>query len=237
MPTFTHGKNAKVMANGYDLSAYFNSVSAGGVSDTAEVSTFGNNSKAYIPGLKDGTFSVEGYYDATAGAVDDVLATAIGTETIWTTVFAADAIGARGYGAATITTSVETGAEIGGAVTVSAEGQADGGLDSIIVLHALGAETASGNSTQVDNGAGTTNGLVAYLQVTATSGTPTFVGKVQHSTDGSTWADLATFSSVTTANVAERVATTGTVNRYLRALWTISGGSPSVTFHMSAARL
>lgn len=237
MPTFTHGKNAKVLANGYDLSAYFSSANASGAADTAEVTTFGNDSKAYIPGVKDGTFSVEGYYDATAGAVDEVLAAAIGTETVWTTVFAADAIGARGYGAATITTSVETGAEIGGAVTVTAEGQADGGLDAIVVLHALGAETASGNGTQVDNGAATTNGLAAYLQVTAKSGSPTLTAKVQHSTDGSTWADLATFSAVTAANVAERIATTGTVNRYLRALWTISGGSPSVTFHLSAARL
>jgi len=237
MPTFTHGKNATVLANGYNLSPYFNSVTASGSSDTAEVSTFGNNSKAYIPGLKDATFSVEGYYDATAGAVDQSVSAMLGTETVWTTVMSADAIGARGYGAGTIGTSVEVGAEIGGAVTISAEGQTDGGLDPIVVLHALGAETASGNGTQVDNGAATTGGAAGYLHVTAISGTPTITVKVQHSSDGTTWADLITFTAVTAANASQRVAVAGTVNRYTRALWTISGGSPSATFHMSAARL
>lgn len=237
MPTFTHGKNAKVLANGYDVSAYFNSLSASGSSDTAEVTTFGNNSKNYIPGLKDATFSVEGYYDATATGSDVVLAGLLGTETVWTTVFAADAVGARGYGALTIGTSVETGAEIGGAVTLTAEGQSTTGTDPIVVLHALGAETATGTGSQVDNGAATTGGLAAYFQFTEKSGTPSIAAKVQHSSDGSTWADIATFTTTSTANTAERITATGTVNRYLRAIWTISGGSPSTTFHISAARL
>lgn len=237
MPTFTHGKNAKILANGYDLSAYFSTVSQSGTAETAEVTTLGAASKAYIAGLKDSTFSVEGYYDASAGAVDEVMATILGTETVWTAVMSGDTTGARGYGAKTIGTSVETGAEIGGAVTISAEAQSTTGPDAIVVLHPLEARTANGNGTQVDNGAATTGGLSAYLQVTAKSGTPSLVAKVQHSSDGSTWADLATFSTVTAANVAERVTATGTVNRYLRALWTISGGSPSVTFHLSAARL
>lgn len=237
MPTFTHGKNATVLANGYNLSSYFNSVSASGSSETAEVSTFGDNSKKYIPGLKDATFSVEGYYDATAGAVDESLAAMLGNETVWVTVMNADAVGARGYAAKTIATTVDTGAEIGGAVTVSAEGQSTTGIDGIVVLKALSAVTAGGNGTQVDNTTSTTTGAVGYLQVTGISGTPTLVAKVQHSTDGSTWVDLITFTSVTTANTAERIAVSGTVNRYLRALWTISGGSPSATFHLSADRL
>jgi hypothetical protein len=237
MPTFTHGKNAKILANGYDLSAYFSSVSQSGSSETAEVTTLGNASKAYIPGTKDATFSVEGFYDATAGAVDEVMEDVLGASTVWTAVMSADAIGARGYGALTLGTSIETGAEIGGAVSLSAEAQATTGPDAVTVLHPLGAETTSGNGTQVDNGASTANGLAAYLHVTAIAGTPSLVVKVQHSSDGSTWVDLATFSTVTTANVAQRVTVSGTVNRYLRALWTISGGTPSATFHMSAARL
>lgn len=238
MPTFTHGKDARILANGYDLSSYFNSLSVSGSSDTAEVSTFNSGgSKSYIPGMKDATFSVEGYYDATAGAVDEVMSGILGAETIWTAIFAADAVGARGYGAASIGTTVETGAEIGGAVTISAESQATTGPSAITVLAPLDARTANGNATQVDNGASSANGLAGFLQVTAKSGTVSLVAKVQHSSDASTWADLVTFTTVTTANTAQRIAVTGTVNRYLRALWTISGSSPSATFHIAAARL
>lgn len=237
MPTFTHGKDAKFLANGYDLSTYFSSVSQAGSAETAEVTTLGNSSKAYIAGLKDSTFSVEGYYDASAGGSDEVVAGVLGTETVWTVVMGPDALGSRGYGAKTIGTSVETGAEIGGAVTISAEAQATTGPDAVVVLHPLASRTGNGNGTQVDNGAATTNGAAGYLHVTAKSGTISLVVKVQHSSDGSTWADLITFSTVTAANASERVTATGTVNRYLRALWTLSGSSPNATFHLSAARL
>lgn len=238
MPTFTHGKNAKIIANGHDLSAYFNSVSQSGSAETSEVTTLGGDgAKAYIAGTKDATFSVEGYFDASTNGVDEVMDEILGDSTVWTAIMATDAIGARGYAAETIGTTVEIGAEIGGAVSLTAEAQSVTGPDGIVVLHALGAETTNGNGTQVDNGAASTNGIAAYLQVTAKAGTPSLVAKVQHSSDGSTWVDLVTFAAVTTDHVAHRHTATGTVNRYLRALWTISGGTPSATFHLSAARL
>jgi hypothetical protein len=61
--------------------------------------------------------------------------------------------------------------------------------------------------------------------------------KIQHSADNSSWADLGTFTAVTAANAYQRISGTGTVNRYLRAQYTITGTSPSFTFHLSAARL
>ena len=238
MPTFTHGRNAKVLANGYDLSAFFKSVSQTGTSDTAEVSTLGSTSKNYIPGLKDSKFSVDGFYDATAAGSDVVLSGIIGAATVWTTVFSSDAVGARGYVATVIGTSVATGADIGGAVSVKAEGQATTGPDAITVLSPLAARTATANGTQVDNTTATTNGASSYLQVTAAAGsTPTLVVKLQHSVDASTWVDLATHTTVVAGNQSERIAVTGTVNRYIRTLYTITGSSPTFTFHHAAARL
>lgn len=239
MPTFTHGKNVKVFANGYDLSSYFSSVTASGTADTAEVTTFGLNSKAYIPGNKDATVSAEGFYAGGAGDVDERLAAQIGEVAVWTTIMGADALGARGYGIQTVDTAYEVGAEIGGAVAVSAEGQSIVGLEPVVVLNPLSAKTATGTGTQVDGTASTLGGASAYLHVTAKAGTdtPTLTVKVQHSADASTWADLITFSAVTAANGYQRLSATGTVNRYLRAAWTISGTNPSFTFHLSAARL
>lgn len=239
MPTFTHGKNAKVLMNGADLSAYFSKVNSKGSAETAEVSTLGATSKAYIPGLKDSTMSVDGYWSGDVGGVDEYLSARIGSTTIWTVVFSADALGARGYGASTVETTYEIGAEIGGAVSVSAEGQATVGPEPVVVLNPLSAKTATGTGTQVDNTTSTANGSASYLHVTAISGTssPSLAAKVQHSSDGSTWADLAVFSTVTAAGASERIASTGTVNRYMRATWTLTGTSPSFTFHLSTARL
>lgn len=239
MPTFTHGKGALVLMDGRDMSAYFSTASSSGSADTAEVSTFGASSKAYIPGLKDATFSVEGFYAGGVGEVDQYLASEVGANGLWTIVIG-DALGARGYGASVVGTTYEVGAEVGGAVAVSAEGQSTTGQEGVVVLNSLSAKTATGTGTQVDNGAASTGGSACYLHVSAASGTsPSLTAKVQHSADGSTWADLATFTAVAGAGVptGERIATTGTVNRYLRAAWTISGTSPSFTIHLSAARL
>lgn len=238
MPTFTHGKDAKVFANGYDLSGYLSSVSVSGEADTAETSTLGSTAKTYIAGLKDATLSAEGFFSAEVGGSDVRLASQLGTEVVFTVVLSADAVGAMGYGMKAIETTYEAGAEIGGAVAVSMEGQSTVGQEPIRVLHALGAETATGTGTSVDNGASSTNGYAAYLHVTSASGsTPSLTVKVQHSADNSSWADLATFTAVTAANAYERVTGSGTVNRYIRAQFTISGSTPSFTFHLSAARL
>ena len=239
MPTFTHGKNAKVLMGGYDLSAYFNKVQNKGTAETAEVTTLGATSKSYIPGLKDSTLTVDGFWSGEVGGIDPYMSSVVGGTGIWTVVFATDAIGARGYGASVIDTAYEVGAEIGGAVSITAEGQATVGPEPVVVLNPLSAKTATGTGTQVDNTTSTANGSASYLHVTAVGGSssPSLAVKVQHSADASTWADLAVFTTVTTANASERIASTGTVNRYLRASYTITGTSPSFTFHLSTARL
>lgn len=238
MPSFTHGKEASVLTNGYDMSAYLSSVTVAGEAEVAEVTTLGADDKAYIPGLRDATLSTEGFYAGGTGDIDEVLEARLGTQTVWTVVMQADAVGALAYGARVIDTSYEVGAELGGAVAVTIEGQMSGGREAARVLHALGSETATGTSASVDNSASTANGLSAYLHVTAASGTtPTLDVKVQHSADDATWADLATFAQVTSANGYERIAVTGTVNRYIRAQFTLGGTSPDFTFHLAAARL
>ena len=65
---FKHGKDSKVFINNSDFSTYFNSVDVARTADVAESTTFGNSSKTYITGNKDGTFTVTGFFDATADA-------------------------------------------------------------------------------------------------------------------------------------------------------------------------
>jgi hypothetical protein len=103
-------------------------------------------------------------------------------------------------------------------------------------LHALGAETATGSGTSVNNGASTAFGALGHLHVTAISGGGTWTFKAQDSANNSDWADLITFTNVTTAtNQASEV--TGTVDQYTRGDWSVSGGSDnSITFAMALAR-
>jgi hypothetical protein len=61
----------------------------------------------------------------------------------------------------------------------------------------------------------TVNGGAGYLEVSAFSGFTGFIGKIRSSADDITYADLVTFTNVTSAPTAQRVTVAGTVDRYL----------------------
>lgn len=120
--------------------------------------------------------------------------------------------------------------------------QSEAGHDEGVILHALEAETADGNSEAdaVDGGAGTTDGAVLYLQVTALDldGYDDVSINVLHSTDNNTFTLLGSFADVAAIG-AQRVVVAGAVNRYLAVEWEFngSGSTPSITFMAGAARL
>lgn len=238
---FIHGKGTIVLCNEFDLSAYFNEASASRSVETAETTTFGSSAKTYITGLQDGTLSLNGLFEGSADATDEELTDVLGDNagmTITVAPAGSLAVGSRVMSLTGKLTSYEISSPVGDVVSASSEFQADEGIGSGVSLHALSAETTTGNGTSVDGTASSANGGFATLHVTANTMNNNMVFKVQHSADNSTWVDLATFSTVaTTVKTSERieVASSTTVNRYLRATWTASG-SGSVTFHINFAR-
>lgn len=94
----------------------------------------------------------------------------------------------------------------------------------------LRTDTTGTTGTAVDdNGAGTSNGAQAYIQVTNVAGTSATV-KIRHcTTSNGTYADLITFSTVNAGStLGQRQAVAGTVNRYLEVV--SSGTFTSLTF-------
>lgn len=231
----SHGKDAKVYANGYDITGYGKVAKAGGETDMADATTLADDDKVYIPGQNDGQFSFSGVFDTAGTAlVDSIFKSAIGTAT---TVFehlpAGDVAGSRGRACLGNESKYDIQSPVADIVTIDAEIQSAVGFEAIVVLQALTASlTGAGTTTGIDNAGSTTNGGAAYLQVTAINGGTAAI-KVQHSADDNTYADLATFTNVTALG-AERVAVTGQVNRYLRVVRAITGGT--ATAHVAFAR-
>ena len=116
--------------------------------------------------------------------------------------------------------------------------QSDAIVDNGIVLSPETTSTASFTGTAVDNTSSTGNGGSGFLIVSAASGTsPTLDLKIQHSADNTTYADLLTFTQATaTTSEIKAVATSTTVNRYLKVSATIGGTSPSFTTIVGFAR-
>lgn len=236
---FVHGKSTSVLLDQYDLSGYLNSSDITRTTESHETTTYGTTggAKTYITGLRDGTLSLGGLWDGSAGAIDVVLEATLSAASgqVVTLAPAGMAVGSRVNMLSSRSTSYAVSDPVGDLVTVSVDLQADGGIDGGVSLHALTAETGAANSASVNNGAATTNGYSAHLHVTAVTATSAVV-KVQHSANDSTWADLVTFTAATTGGGAtsQRVTGTGTVNQYTR--MDLSGTITSVTFGLGFAR-
>ena len=241
---FRHGKNTKVLINASDLSSYFNDATSNNTVEVAETTTFGvvGGSKTYVVGLNDATITMSGLFDGAAGAVDEVISNVLGSSIDVNFTIAPDSgllVGSRCILGQAIDTKYDVKAPVSGVVSVSADFQTDAGADQGVVLAGLSTVTTTANGTAVDNTTSTTNGGTAILHVTANTRNGTNIVKVQHSVDNSTWADLVTFTTVSsTTTTSERisVATGTTVNRYLRAAYTVAGSSGSATITVAFAR-
>lgn len=235
---FLHGKSSMVLFGGVNLSGFLNQMSTSNMVETAETTTFGNDAKTYIVGLKDGSMSLSGMFDGALLASDATLSAVIGNSANNVVTFAPSPVfGAVAFSAEAIETSYEVSSPVSDVVAANAEVQADGGIDRCLLLAALSAVTTTSTGTSIDNTASTSSGGVGYLHVTANSRTAGSVFKVQHSADNSTFADLITFTTVATSTTqAEKIEVAGTVNRYVRASFAPGGSTGSITYSLAFAR-
>ena len=238
---FINANETKVLYGANALAAYLRSVTPNATIEMLDVTSLNDSAKAYIPGLRDYTMSIEGLFDTTtgAGSVWDAITTPINNSSV-----VATSVGTAGFAtgnqvwmlpARSITYDVSSSVSdvVGFSMSLGAGQPATIGVS----LRDLSAVTATGNGTSVDNSTSTSNGFVAHLHVTSVSGTtPSMTAIIQHSSNGSTWTTLGSFTAIT-ASGTEIITGTGTVNRYIRASYTISGTNPSFTTQISLGRL
>lgn len=236
---FIHGKSATVLFGAYNLSTYLNELGLTKTIETGETTTFSADSKTYVVGLQDGTASLSGLFDGDADAIDAVMQAAIASDNrdVTTLSPAAEAVGVVGYLVDAHTGTYEISSPVADVVSVTADLQSEAGIERGVLLTDASAISSTSSGTSYDSGASSANGAVAHLHVTANDRDDDIDVKVQHSSDNVSWVDLGTFTTVSsTSTTSERITITGTVNRYLRADFTVAGSTGSATIHVSIAR-
>lgn len=235
-----HGRNAVVLLREYSMTPYLQNVDTSADVDIPDTTTFGNtNRQRDVVGLIDGKASMSGFWDGAAGAADELFVALVGNATAYPLTVGRNgiAVGARVQMLSVREMSYKITSPVDGVCAISVDTAGDGGIQYGVSLHALSAETTDTNADSVDNAASSANGGVGHVHLTALSGssTPTLNVKIQHSTDDSSWSDLITFTALTAVG-SERKTVASTVNRYVRALWTMTGSSLSFTFAVAFAR-
>ena len=241
-----HGKGVRVLCDEKDLSPFLKEVNVSAEMEPSEVTTFGDNDREYIPGLRDATLAFDGLFAASTTAADDIanfFDGSIGGSTKHTfTVDLNRSTGGRAWLLRADETSYDISAPLTDVVSLSVDAQASDGYRGGRMLRPLAAATSTGSNTGVatvgtTSAGGTTGGGVGHFHLTAQSTLTSCIGKIQHSTSGSTWADAITFSAAT-AETFQRSTYSGTVKERVRfTISTLTGGaSKSVTCAAAFAR-
>lgn len=237
----TAGNNVAIYIAGYNLSPFFNSAEDTDAVAKLEDTHFGDGRKKSAPGIGEGSVKAAGDYDGSLGAVQEALKASLGNVVgePGTLGYYGDSFGLAATLWKNFTGKHSEKAAVGGKVVTDAELiTSSSGLADGVWLHALSAVTATGTGTAFDGGAATATGWRATLHCTARSGTtPTLVVKLQDSADNATFADVATFTTLSAAGGLYLASAAGaTLRRYVRVIWTVTGTSPSFTFAAAVAR-
>lgn len=249
-----HGSITRVYADAYDLTPFMRNSEAEESFDVADATGFGAAASTHVvdPRQK-GSITADGMFAAnnatsgiTGGTVHTALTAANGQANHFVAHVCQDVLGGQAaalygtindYKADNVTNDV---------VKASFAAVSNIGIDWAEVLHPVLAttETAAGNSSGVDDGAGasTTSGAVMYLMVLALTGTSITVKLQSSTTIGGAYADVSggAFTAVNSPGAGvgscqRLVIPSGTtINRAVRAAWT--GTFSSATFLCLFAR-
>lgn len=239
----TAGRLTAVTMDEYDITGLYHEYKFKRDAALIDVTPFGYRVSNYLAGIQKSNIELKGFYDASH---DLTIHERFGQDMDVNLLLAP-----AGYGVLkpavmmpTVIVKYDLSTKIKDAVMTDTEfalrGFVDNGYQLVSPLTVL---TATGSSGPLDHGAvlgATTGGCTAQLHVWAGSvsgTTPSLTVKIQDSADGIAWADLLTFTAMTTAGDQRLVLDTGnTVRRYVQATWTISGTTPKFRAAVAFAR-
>lgn len=226
--------------NGVPLSCALQSFDATAETEALDATTLCDTARKYTMGLKTGTVSASGIWDAdtvNANKIHDAfqLAYSNGTNNVVTATLASLAVGVDAVMFNATQTSYNVETSTGQLIIASADFQTQSGVNFGKVIFSGAVDNTTTNGASLDGGAASTGGALFQIQVLNPSEYAGSV-KLQQSTNNSTWTDVATLTLAGTKNEAKsyEVPAGTSLARYTRAVCTASTGE--ITFVAAIAR-
>lgn len=226
----TAARNTAILINGYDWSGYFDTFDANDEVDLQESTTFGPSvvGRSRTPTVQDCQISLVGFWAtliATYIYARIVAAITDGSEAVCFLWPVGDTVGNVGFAWKGYISSRKVNGKIDGLLGVSVDFKSNVGDEDVVSLHSMStSELADFTGATVDNGAATTAGGSAYLQIGDISFLATVT--IRHSSDNFAADDtlLCSFTAGQADRWSERVEISGTIKRYTRVVVDYSSG-------------
>ena len=254
-PVYRHGQSAAVLCDEKNLSDFLTSATITASMDPAEVTNFGSGcDREYVRGLRNTVISCDGLFAAATSLVgfstNDIANFldahfAGSSDQVVTVAPEGLSTGRRAYLFSGIHTTYDISAPVSDMVSLSVDFQgtpaSPGFAPGKILAYKTSTSPGSGAGVTFQGttaSGGSTGGGLAHLHVVSERNVTTATVKVQHSTSGSTWADLISFTA-TTGRTFQRSTVAGTIKERLRGtLSTLTEGATggSLTWAVAFSR-
>ena len=233
-------KNITLLVGGHNIADAVTGFTFSGETETLDATVVASSGgyRTKQAGIRSGKLYVTGIFDAdtvNADAIDDILTAAYSSGTAQD-VLASTGTVAVGEPALMINGSqmdYATPIEVAGLILSNANFDANSGVKFGRWLANDQLSAGTNNGTSLDNSASSANGGFFMVHLHNDDSTDVDV-KLQHSTDNSVWADVTggAINNLSATYASGSVSVTGTINRYIRIVATVTGGD---TFLVSAA--
>lgn len=231
--TARKGLHLNFWIDGYALTSDSTNVEAGISYDEIEAGAYDSAGKSYLMGRGEGLISFSGFFNKDTAGSHNALKTLNTAKTggvAWGNN-ASPTIGDIAAGMPVNQFGYQVNSNLDGLIAAAAELKSTGtALEWGTLLANSQNVAATASLPSHDNAASSANGGAAYLFITGVTASDSIEVKIEDSPDDSTWSDLATFTLDGSAVDAERIAISGTIDRYTRVTATVTDGSGSPAF-------
>lgn len=231
-----HGTAARFYYGAMDMSGYAEQVEQQLSRSLAEYRPLSGTAVRRLGGHRDARITLTGgALDTSVGANDAYVWARLAedTERVWAFLPMGDAVGRACYCGQAVGENQQrvAGDDI---VRLPVAMLSTEDIDRCVILRALAAGGISPGATH-DGGAASATGGAAYLLCTALSTGAKLTVTFEDSANGTDWGTLVAMTALTAVG-AEVKAVTGTVRRYLRVRWTLTGSTPAATWFAAFGR-
>ena len=229
-----HGSNdlGVLVIGGYDILGNSTDLSWEHMTKMVDTTPFGAADATYLgTGVKRGKVTQGGFYDDTANNTNDQALAALGASDVIVVALEGNTVGKPFIGAqGVISGSYKRLVKVDDLHRANSDYTVTGTVEdlhdsNLILLANATVSAASGAGAVQDHAASSAAGASGYATCSALTlgGYTNLQLTIQHSSDNVTYVDLIAFTALTTAIHAERKTVTGTVNRYLKGIYSFTG--------------